>query len=566
VKPFVKFAAIAALSTSLVLPAMAQQTGAAGASANGAKTDHSVGEPVTTDSSGIPFGVSASSAGTPQGKPASAFTDPASPLYLPVTVDGQAITPQTNAGRLQSTSKLAAAPVPVPGQATEGAASGKPGHEDPEIARGRYLTAAADCVVCHTAAGGKPFAGGLPFKTPFGTMYSSNITPDEANGIGAWTAEDFIGAVRHGKSKDGANLYPSMPYTSYVKMTDGDARAIYAYLKTVSAVNQTPPANEMGFPYNQRWALTFWNLLNFKDTGFSPDPSKSDAYNRGAYVAVALGHCEECHTPRDIGMGLVESQSYAGASIDGWRAFDISSSKSGGIGSWSEQEIVQYLTAGALPGKATAAGPMADVISHSTRFMSAEDLSALALYLHAQPARGSDSKSDRFSQGRATDDLTAEVRGKSYGDAPNGAVLYNGNCASCHGVDGAGIGASLYYPSLFHNSATGAEDPSNLIQVILNGVDRTDAQGRSIVMPAFAGQMTSSEIVTLANYVTKNFGAANVVVTADQVDQLRTNAVTVIPGWILVSAGVALAIVALVILGLLFGRYRRSGGALAESR
>ncbi|EKT58158.1 cytochrome c [Providencia burhodogranariea] len=501
---------------------------------------------INTDSTGIPFGTMASQSGSPA-KQASEFTSPSSTLYVPTKVNGQTITPQTSSGSEQVSSKMALTPIPVSG----GEVSSVP-PMDAHISQGKYLTEAADCSVCHTASGGKPYAGGLPFKTPFGTMYSSNITPDKEFGIGNWSAEEFIDAVKHGKRNDGENLYPSMPYTSYVKLTDDDARSIYDYLMTLPAEHHAPPANEMEFPYNQRWALTFWNILNFKDEDFTRVTEKSTEWNRGAYVADALGHCQECHTPRDISMGLKSDESYAGTSIDGWKAFNISPSIADGIGSWSTSEIVQYLRSGSVPGKATAAGPMAEVISHSTRYMTDTDLNALAVYLKDQPARGSDKGSDRFSQGNAVDNITLQVRGQALSDSPNGATLYNANCASCHGIDGAGIGKKLYYPSLFHNSTTGADDASNLVMVILNGVDRTDAQGRHIVMPAFSNELSSDEIATLATYVTKNFGNPNAEVTADQVEKLRLNEVTVIPGWLLISGGgigvlIVLAIIAIFI-------------------
>jgi len=505
---------------------------------------------VATDSTGIPFGVAANTSGTST-TPASAFTDKKSELYVPVQFDGKPMTLQTNGGRLQVSSRMANAPVPVPEKAQP-----EPQPANDLIARGKYLTEASDCSVCHTASGGKPYAGGLSFKTPFGTMYSSNITPDAQYGIGSWSEKEFINAVKHGKRNDGANLYPSMPYTSYVKLTDDDTKAIFAYLKTLPAVHQAPPENLMGFPYNQRWSLAFWNLANFKDQPFAKDTKQNDQWNRGAYVATALGHCEECHTPRNITMGL-SSNSYAGASVDGWLAFNISPDNKAGIGSWSNQDIVKYLQTGSLPGKATAAGPMAEVISHSTRFMSQDDLEALAVYLKSQPARNSGETIDRFTRGATKDNVADLNRGVNPGAEATGAELFNGNCAACHGTSGTGIGKSLYYPSLVNNSAVGSADPGNLVQVIINGVQRKNAAGDDIVMPGFGSELNDKEIATLATYVTHNYGDGHAAATAEQVSKLRTNEVTVIPGWVLILAGVVGALVVLAIIIFLLKRRKK---------
>ncbi|MHC1479051.1 c-type cytochrome [Frateuria aurantia] len=414
------------------------------------------------------------------------------------------------------------------------------------IQRGQYLTRAADCVVCHTAEGGRPFAGGLAFKTPFGTMYSSNITPDADTGIGQWSEQDFDRAVRHGIRKDGAHLYPSMPYTSYVKLTDADVHAIRAYLMSLPAVKQSPPPNKMGFPYNQRWSLKAWNLLNFKDQGFHDTATQSAAWNRGAYVEQALGHCEECHTPRNLTMGLKHNDAFAGAMVDGWQAYNISPDPIAGIGSWSSTELARYLSTGSLPGKASAGGAMADVISHSLRYLSQEDMADLVLYLRSRPPQSSGAAArNRFSWGQATDDITQQVRGIDPGKSPDGAMLFNGNCAACHALDGHGIGQEHYYPSLFHNSTVGAATPNNLVQVILHGIHRVNGQDQPIVMPGFADQLDDAEIATLSNYLTAHFGNPQVTVDASTVGQLRAAEVKVIPGWLLVAGGAAASLLIL---------------------
>ncbi|MGA7807100.1 c-type cytochrome, partial [Bradyrhizobium sp.] len=233
------------------------------------------------------------------------------------------------------------------------------------LERGKYLAEAADCVVCHTAPGGKAFAGGFPFKLPFGTMYSTNITPDPETGIGKYTDQQFIDAMHRGIRRDGQRLYPAMPYTSYSYVTDADALAIKAYLFSLAPVRVTPPENALLFPFNQRWVMMFWSLIFNRDTRFEPDTSQSAKWNRGAYLAEALAHCGECHTPRNIGFALDNRQKFGGAPVDGWRAFNISSDKATGLGGWSDQDIAFYLSAGHASGHGTASGPMGEAVDHS---------------------------------------------------------------------------------------------------------------------------------------------------------------------------------------------------------
>src|SRR6267378_4887443 len=222
------------------------------------------------------------------------------------------------------------------------------------VERGAYLAKAADCMVCHTTRGGKEYAGGLGFKLPFGTLYSTNITPDKETGIVNYSDQDFLNALHRGTRRDGARLYPAMPYTSYTYVTDADALAIKAYLFSLAPVRAVPPKNTLIFPFNQRWAMTFWSLVFNPDTRFRPDTSQSLKWNRGAYLAEALAHCGECHTPRNIGFALNNRKKFAGAPVAGWRAFNISSDKATGLGGWTDEDIAFYLSAGHVPGHGTA--------------------------------------------------------------------------------------------------------------------------------------------------------------------------------------------------------------------
>ncbi|EMQ4301698.1 cytochrome c [Yersinia enterocolitica] len=389
------------------------------------------------------------------------------------------------------------------------------------IARGEYLTKAADCVACHTTKEGKPFAGGLAFKTPMGTLYSPNITPDKETGIGSWTDEEFLRALHEGKGKNGENLYPAFPYTSYTLLTDDDVKAIKAYLFSLPAVHQPNRENDMPFPFNQRWGLWFWNLVNFEGQRFQPDTSKDAQWNQGAYFVEALGHCGECHTPRNITMGMKDSKAYSGADIDGWTAFNITSDPHAGIGGWSQEQVVQYLRSGHVDGKAQAAGPMAEVIENSTRHLTDSDLNAMAVYLRTlKPLNPDDETKSRSDWGLSATSVNT-LRGMPFTADNNtdGARLYLGNCASCHSFTGEGV-KDGYYPSLMKNSVVGAATQNNLINVILHGVARKTNDGE-VFMPGFANTLTDEQVVSLSNYLLQQFGQPTLNIKAEDVKALR---------------------------------------------
>ena len=384
------------------------------------------------------------------------------------------------------------------------------------IKRGEYLTQAADCVACHTTKDGKPFAGGLAFKTPMGTLYSPNITADKETGIGTWSDEDFLRAVHEGKNKEGQHLYPAFPYTSYTLLKDDDVKAIKAYLFSLPPVHQQNRENEMPFPFNQRWGMWFWNLVNFDSKRFEPDTAQSAEWNQGKYLVEGLGHCGECHTPRNITMGMKDGKPYAGTEVDGWTAFNISSDKKAGIGSWSKGDIVQYLRSGHVSGKAQAAGPMAEVIENSTRHLTDADLNAMATYIQTlKPQADSSvtkSRSDWGHESTSVDNL----RGVPFkaSQETDGARLFLGNCASCHSFGGQGS-QDGYYPSLMKNSVVGAQTPNNLVNVILHGVSRKTNDGE-VFMPGFADTLSDKQIATLSTYMFKEFGAQPVLNVKDK--------------------------------------------------
>ena len=388
------------------------------------------------------------------------------------------------------------------------------------VRRGEYLTRVGDCAACHTADPSRPFAGGLAMSTPFGTLYTPNITPDPDTGIGRWTNADFLRAMQRGIGKTGEHLYPAFPYTEYTRVTEPDLLAIRAYLNTLAPVRYTPPRNELNFPFNQRWLMFFWKLFNFREGRFVPDPKQSPEWNRGAYLVEGLAHCEECHTPRNFMQGLKSDGRLSGAVQAGWRAYNITPDKAGGIGNWSDGDVEHYLSTGGAPGRANAAGPMADVVADSTQYLTSEDLRSIGVYLRSVPPVSGGQTRARDQWGRPADDVKG-LRGTRIAGV-DGAQLYVANCASCHSWTGRGVGGSapLAYPSLIHNSAVGSPNADNLAMVILQGVNRR-TKDADVMMPGFADQLNDDQIAAIANYVTGHFGNPKATVTAADIGKLR---------------------------------------------
>ena len=266
-------------------------------------------------------------------------------------------------------------------QASQPAGAGVPADLPAQMARGEYLARAADCEACHTAPNGQPFAGGVAFKLPFGTIYSSNITADKETGIGAWSDDEFVRALHAGVDREGRPLYPAFPYTSYTAMSRDDILAIKAYLFSLPVVHAPARPNALSFPFNQRWTLSLWNALFLKKERFQPVQGKPEAWNRGAYLATALGLCGECHTPRNVAFAMDNGKALAGAELQGWTAYNITSDKEHGIGAWSDQELVDYFSKGHAAGRGTASGPMGEVVGYSLQHLSPSDLAALVAYL-----------------------------------------------------------------------------------------------------------------------------------------------------------------------------------------
>jgi mono/diheme cytochrome c family protein len=380
------------------------------------------------------------------------------------------------------------------------------------VERGAYLARAADCMVCHTTQGGKEYAGGLGFKLPFGTLYSTNITPDKETGIGNYGDQDFLNAVQRGTRRDGARLYPAMPFTSYTYMTDADALAIKAYLFSLAPVRAAAPENTLTFPFNQRWAMNFWSALFNPDTRFEPDTSKSPEWNRGAYLAEALAHCGECHTPRNLAFALNNRQKFAGAVTAGWRAFNISSDKATGVGGWRDDDLIAYLSIGHAEGHGTASGPMGEAVDHSFSQFAPEDIRAVVAYLRSVPAT-------------ASTDLPATLAPPapaSHRDAgtpdPRGKMVFEGACVSCHGW----TGESSISPFATLTGTWAVNDPgaTNVAQIVISGTRRHTPED-AVSMPAFGNAYSDVEIAAVANYVTARFGSKGSRLSAQDVAELR---------------------------------------------
>ncbi len=380
------------------------------------------------------------------------------------------------------------------------------------VERGEYLAKAADCMVCHTTQGCKEYAGGLGFKLPFGTLYSTNITPDKETGIGNYSDQDFLNAVQRGKRHDGARLYPAMPYASYTYMTDADALAIKAYLFGLPPVRAAAPANTLAFPFNQRWGMIFWSALFNPNTRYMPDTSKSPEWNRGAYLVEALAHCGECHTPRNLAFALDNRKKFGGAVTAGWRAYNISSDKATGIGGWSDDDVASYLSTGHAKGHGTASGPMGEAVDHSLSRMAPDDIRAIVTYLRSVPATASpDLPATLAPPAPAShkEGVTADARGK---------IVFQGACVSCHGW----TGESLVSPMATLTGVVAVNDPgaTNVAQIVISGTRRHTPDG-ALSMPAFGNAYTDDEIAAVANYVTARFGTKGSKLTAQDVADLR---------------------------------------------
>ncbi|WP_432711329.1 c-type cytochrome [Paraburkholderia acidicola] len=426
----------------------------------------------------------------------------------------------------------------APGRdATDGAASvstsdAMPVSNAAMVARGEYLARAADCAGCHTAApaaapahahGGMapvPFAGGLGMGSPFGTIYSTNITPDPDAGIGRYTYDDFAHALRDGVARDGHRLYPAMPYPSFAKVADDDMRALYVYfMHGVAPVAARPPQTTLPFPFNQRWALMFWDWAFLPHGHFEPQLARGAQWNRGGYLVQSLGHCGACHTPRgpayeERGYDDSASSYLTGGTNDHWFAPNLSGDRGAGLGRLSAQDLAAFLRSG-HGGGLVAFGSMVQVVEDSTQYLSDDDLNAIATYLKSAPRRMPSGQYD--AQSRAA---RQSVRALKSGEVERpGAGLYLSFCARCHQGNGAGVPQK--YPRLGGNPAVLASEPTSLVRLLVEGggSPHTDAGPAPRDMPSFAGKMTDTEMARVLTFIRTTWGnAADPVTTRDVAD------------------------------------------------
>jgi mono/diheme cytochrome c family protein len=374
------------------------------------------------------------------------------------------------------------------------------------IARGQYLTRAADCEACHTVPGGQPFAGGRVFQLPFGVLYATNITPDEA-GIAGYSDDDWVRMLRRGIGRDGKHLYPAMPYQAYTGMSRDDALAIKAYLMSLPPVHATIPANQISFPFNQRWGMFFWNLVNNPDRRFEPDSSQSAVWNRGAYLVQVLGHCGECHTPRNFMMAVNNGRQFAGAQEQGWLAYNITRDPTHGLGGWSDAALTQYLSTGHADGHGPASGPMAEVVEDSLRYLTQDDIHAVVTYLRTVPAQ--------------PDGPAAVVANSAPQIDPNelGGRLFAQACEGCHLPNGTGRQSP--WAALAGAQSVGDPDGTNIVAILTQGSSISTSDG-TMFMHSFAGGYTDAELAALGNYAIGQFGFRQGSITPQQINSAKT--------------------------------------------
>jgi mono/diheme cytochrome c family protein len=365
---------------------------------------------------------------------------------------------------------------------------------DLQRARGAYLARAGNCMACHTRRGDPPFAGGRPLETPFGTVFSSNLTPDVRSGLGGWSARDFWRALHHGRSRDGRLLVPAFPYTSYTEVTRADSDALFAYLQSLPPVATERRPHALRWPYRSQWALAVWRALYFRAGVFVAQPDRSTAWNRGAYLVRGLGHCNACHAPRNVlGASGGGGQDLSGGQIpmQGWYAPSLTRTAEAGVAAGDVSDVRALLQTGVSP-RGSALGPMAEVVLHSTQHLTPDDLQAMATYLqglaHDAPARP-DTQPDRMAQ------VTVA-----------GTRLYERHCADCHGENGEGIPRA--YPPLAGNRAVRMDNVANLVQIVLRGgfAPATAGNPRPFGMPPFQMLLTDTEVAAVINHIRGAWG------------------------------------------------------------
>jgi mono/diheme cytochrome c family protein len=385
------------------------------------------------------------------------------------------------------------------------------------LARGEYLTRAGNCMSCHTSRGGTPFAGGRGIETPFGTVFSSNLTPDAKTGLGTWSSDDFWRALHNGRSQSGRLLYPAFPYTSYTEVSRADADAMHAYLQSLPSASAPAEPHTLRWPFNTQIALAVWRALYFTPGTFEPEPLQSADWNRGAYLVRGLGHCAACHSARDA-LGGSNPLNMAGGLIpmQNWYAPALTENAEAGLSKWPVQDVVTLLKTGVAPG-ASVLGPMAEVVRNSTQHMSDDDLRSMAVFLKSLPP----TLHEEAGLPTAARGPKAEAVATS-GSARAGAKLYENNCAQCHGDKGQGVVGA--YPALAGNRAVTMASTDNLVQIILNGgyAPATAGNPRPFGMPPFMLVLNDTEVASLLTFLRSAWGNQASQVSSFDVNRSRT--------------------------------------------
>ncbi len=381
------------------------------------------------------------------------------------------------------------------------------GNED-LINKGKYLATASDCVACHTATNGQYFAGGLSFDTPFGTIFSPNITPDNEYGIGKYSSDQFYASLNRGIRGDGARLYPAMPYTSFHYITREDSDAMYAYFMSIRPVSHKNTKNDLSFPFNIRSVLIFWNLLFLNTDAFDINEKESEQWNRGKYLVEGPGHCGECHTPRNkIFFAMEEDKDLQGFLLGNLVAPNITENVLISKG-WTEESLINFFKYGSSK-KGSAFGPMSEVVFHSTQHLTKSDISAMSYYL--------------LNSRIMTPDAPENVAAVDMGDSENteGQSIYFANCAGCHGNTGQGI--QHVAPPLMGNATVSSNNPHNLVTVVLNGVPthRYSSVNAFYAMPDFKGVLSNQQITELVNFLRTSWSGVTPPVTTEEVESIR---------------------------------------------
>jgi mono/diheme cytochrome c family protein len=384
---------------------------------------------------------------------------------------------------------------------------------DPEeIKHGQYLARASDCVACHTTPGAEEFAGGRPLPTPFGTLYSPNITPDPETGIGTWTADQFYSMMHTGRSRDGGLIYPAMPFAAYTKMTRRDTDALLAYLKSVPAVHKPNRDQDLRFPYDNRSLLIGWRTLYFQEGEYQPDPTKSEDWNRGAYLVQGPGHCSMCHTAINMLGGSSQSEAFQGGLIpmQNWYAPSLTSNLEAGLGDWSIADISDLLRTG-VSKRGAVYGPMADVVYNSLQYLTEEDSKAMAVYLKSLGQRQAPDATVP-TPSAAESSLLSRL----------GRTIYDGRCASCHGAKGSGMPPA--FPPLAGNPSIQMASAVNPIRMVLNGgyPPGTAGNPRPYGMPPFAQSLSDDEVAAVVTFIRVSWGNHGTPISARQANELRS--------------------------------------------